>query len=108
MRQILILTGERDEKIAILNLSPTHTYSVIFTPGEKVQNTEERYGRLVISYAHATKGFELKFIDMEDMKCFEENLVEYLMNGAKPIEIEGSKAEIRYWMEFEVQEINYA
>jgi len=106
MRQILIITGKNDDKTAIINLSPTHTYDIIFEIEPKV-NSEIKtvIGDLRITHAHATRIFRMQFVDMEDAKEFEQALVEYMMNGSKPVQIEGDKAEIRYWFEFEVLEI---
>lgn len=107
MRQILIIKGKNDNKTAIVNLSPTHTYDIIFEIDKRINPAlTSIMGDLRIMYAHATRIFRMRFADMEDAKEFEQALVEYMMNGSTPITVEEDKAEIRYWFEFEVLEIH--
>lgn len=108
MRQILILTGKNDGKTAILNLSPTHTYTITFDSNipQATPNSTSIIGKLEVLYANCLQTYYMKFLDAEDAREFEQSLIEYLMNGATPVQVEEDKAEIRYWFEFEVLEIN--
>lgn len=112
MRQILILRGSKCGNIIVLNLSDTHTYAVKFRAyGRSIsdKNEEETIGGILeLEYANKKIHIDMLFLDREDADEFESVLVEYMMNGSLPLEVEGGKSEIRYWMEFEVLEVRDA
>ena len=102
MRHILVLKAGEDTVIVNLPENDLYSFSVNRFHSDA---TEEFVGNLKLQYAHKTINVEMAFLDFEDSEEFEKALLEYIMNGVTPIEIEGGKHEIRYWMEFSVTRV---
>ncbi len=117
MKQILILRGKNDD-LMIVNLSEIETYTLSFSTARSeedhylgkplIQKIDDFFvGTLCVTYARKRLRINIQFENKEDVIEFEETLIDYLKNGATSINPEDGAFEFKYWMEFNVMEVQY-